>query len=258
MLSTGETKVTMGEKLLSTVEAAHFLRVSPASVRRWSDSGLLPSRRIGRKRERRFTERDLEKFLTPGSSAPPARQDAFYRDVFVGGTRVPVHGHLAIFYNSDGARLRLSVPFLRDGLRLGQPCFLAAGGDEQKAFLDALGREPGVDVKAAIRDGSIRLLTGPGADAEAALAFWEQAMSSAVAAGPTLIRVVGDMVSVRTVFPSDQEVISYEVAYNGIAKRFPSVTLCQYDVRAFDGSTVFRALRAHPDLYNLGVASFLI
>jgi hypothetical protein len=51
--------------------------------------------------------------------------------------------------------------------------------------------------------------------------------------------------------------IRYEVAFNGIAKRFPTVTLCQYDVRSFDGEMVFRAIRAHPDLYDLSLASFL-
>jgi len=70
--------------------------------------------------------------------------------------------------------------------------------------------------------------------------------------------VVGEMVSERTVFPSDDEMISYEVAYNLIAKRFPTVTLCQYDVRSFGGETVFDALQAHPDLYDLGLASFLV
>ncbi len=83
-------------------------------------------------------------------------------------------------------------------------------------------------------------------------------MSEALAGGPTLIRVVGEMVSERTVFPTDHEMIKYEIAYNLIAKRFPTVTLCQYDVRVFVGETIFHALRAHPDLYELGLASFLI
>jgi len=52
--------------------------------------------------------------------------------------------------------------------------------------------------------------------------------------------------------------IKYEIAYNLIAKRFPTVTLCQYDVRVFGGETIFDALRSHPDLYELGLASFLI
>jgi hypothetical protein len=51
--------------------------------------------------------------------------------------------------------------------------------------------------------------------------------------------------------------IRYEVAYNMLAKRFPTVTLCHYDVRAFDGETIFQAIRAHPDLFSLHQGSFL-
>lgn len=245
----------MSERLLNTAEAALVLRVSQASVRRWSDSGLLEARRIGRRRERRFRQRDLENFLTPGSSVTPIRQD---RDVHVGGTRVPVNGHLATFYDSDEGRLRLTIPFLRDGLLHGQRCFLAAEGELRGAYIEALRHQNGIDVDAAIQDGSLRIVAGPGTDVDAALEFWRQSMSDALAGGPTLIRVVGEMASERTLFPTDDEMIKYEVAYNLIAKRFPTVTLCQYDVRVFGGETIFDALRAHPDLYELGLASFLI
>jgi len=44
------------ERLLTTREAATFLKVSEASIRRWTDSGLLPARRVGRRRARRLRE----------------------------------------------------------------------------------------------------------------------------------------------------------------------------------------------------------
>src|SRR2546428_9587207 len=51
--STGMVVKYSTERLLNTAEAARFLRVSQASIRRWSDSGLLAARRVGRRRERR-------------------------------------------------------------------------------------------------------------------------------------------------------------------------------------------------------------
>lgn len=246
----------MSERLLNTAEAALYLRVSQASVRRWSDSGLLQARRVGRRRERRFTEADLKRFLLPASKARTATQDA-QGMVFVGGTAVPVHGHVATFYNSDEGRLRLTIPFFREGLQRGQPCFLAASGDVLDGYMSALRKEEGVDVDSAVRSGMFVTADGPGESVEAALAFWERVMSRALATGPTLIRVVGEMVSERKVFSSEAEMMRYEVAFNGIAKRFPTVTLCQYDARAFWGEVLFQALRAHPDLYTLGIASFV-
>jgi len=113
--------------LLNTKEAARFLRVSEASIRRWSDSGLLPAQRVGRRRERRFAQPDLVAFLgkPSGDSQPAATETS---SVNVGGASVPLRTHLAPIYSTDLGGLRLSVPFLADGLRAGQPCFLAATG----------------------------------------------------------------------------------------------------------------------------------
>ena len=257
ILSVRDTKVTMSNKLLNTAEAARFLRVSQASVRRWSDSGLLHARRVGRRRERRFTEMDLSRFLVPASAALKATQGGVPNEVFIGGTAVPVYGHIATFYSSDAGRLRLTVPFLQEGLLQGQPCFLAAGGNVLDAYVTALRDAEGVDFDAAVRSGMIVIVGGPGANVDAALAFWERVLSKALSAGPTLMRVVGEMVSERTLFTSDDEMIGYEIAFNVIAKRFPTVTLCQYDARAFPGAVLLNALRAHPDLYTVGIASFL-
>src|SRR5213593_4341976 len=99
------------EQLLNTAEAARFLRVSQASIRRWSDSGLLAARRVGRRRERRFSESDLEAFMQrPESGA--ARTPV----VSIGGVPVATPAHLATLYSTDAGGLRLTVPFLADGL----------------------------------------------------------------------------------------------------------------------------------------------
>jgi excisionase family DNA binding protein len=251
------SKVQTSIRLLNTKEAAGFLRVSEASIRRWGDAGLLPARRVGRRRERRFTETDLIAFLGIADTVPGARTPALQTTVNVGGVPVPLHGHLCTFYNSDSGRLRLTVPFFADGLRAGQPCFLAAAGEALDAHLEALRREPRVDIDAAIRAGQFVTVPGPGATVDESLGFWEQAWWRALASGPTILRVVGEMASERHGFSSDAEMLRYEVAFNTLARRFPTVTLCQYDVREFDGEVVFQAIKSHPDLLNLHLGSFL-
>jgi len=248
----------MSDKLLNTAEAARFLRVSQASVRRWSDSGLLRARRVGRRHERRFTEADLKGFLSPGRTTTAERTTSIGNGLFIGGTFVPLHSHLATFYNSDEGRLRLTIPFFREGLTSGQPCFLVADGDVLNAYLEALQSQDGIDINQAIRDQRFTTTPAPGSSVESALRFWEQVLTSSLATGPALLRVVGEMRSARKEFDSDDEMIEFEVAFNMIAKRLPTVALCQYDVREFDGDTIFRAIRAHTDLYEIPLGTFLI
>ena len=170
----------MSDKLLNTAEAAKFLRVSQASVRRWSDSGLLQARRVGRRGERRFREADLTGFLSRGDSSAPPRHAAGPDGVLIGGTHVPPRSHLATFYNSDDSRLRLTIPFLRDGLASGQPCFLIAEGEVLNAYLESLHGQDGIDVDAALRDHRLLTAPGPGNTVEGALHFWEQVLTRAL------------------------------------------------------------------------------
>jgi transcriptional repressor of dcmA and dcmR len=249
--------VTIAEKLLNTKEAAGFLRVSEASIRRWSDAGLLPARRIGRRRERRFREADLVRFLGTTGGDAGSQTQAVPASINVGGVPLALHTHLATLYDSDPGRLRLTVPFFADGLRAGQPCYLAASGDVLDAYVEALGKEPGVDLDAAIEEGRFTVIAGPGTSVEGAVTFWEQAFWRALADGPSVLRVVGEMKCELHAFSSEAEMMRYEVAFNMLARRFPTVTLCQYDVREFGGEVVFQAIKAHPDLYSVHMGSFL-
>ena len=227
--------------MLNTAEAARFLRVSQASIRRWADSGRLPASRVGGRRERRFKESDLVAFMDR-SAAP--REDR----VNIGGSQVSVPGHLASFYSSDEGRLRLSIPFLAEGLRHRQPCILVAQGPMVSRYTAALNISPG--------DGFSALEFG-GGTAAAAIAEWERRLSELVAGGATVIRVVGEMSSEREMFDSEEEMLRYEEAFDLMSRRYPVAVICQYDARAFSGATLVRALKAHPDLFDLRLGSFL-
>lgn len=50
---------------------------------------------------------------------------------------------------------------------------------------------------------------------------------------------------------SAEGLLEYEAGYEeSIAKRFPLVTLCQYDVREFSSVTVLHALKLHRDTFR--------
>jgi excisionase family DNA binding protein len=242
--------------LLNTNEAARFLRVSEASIRRWSDSGMLPAQRVGRRRERRFAQSDLVKFLgkPSGDSRPAATESSA---VNVGGASVPLRTHVAPIYSTDLGGLRLSVPFLAEGLRAGQPCFLAATGPVLDRCARALTEDQAIDFAAARDSGRLTIASWPGATVAQAIAGWERVFGKALAGGPTVLRVVGEMACERSMFASDAEMMAYEEAYEVMCRRFPLVTLCQYDAREFDGEIMLRALKSHPDMFEQHLGGFL-
>src|SRR5207253_2952812 len=210
----------------------------------------------GRRRVRRCAPEELVRFRTREAAPAPARhrQDS----VAIGALRLPLHSHLATFYDSDASRLRLTAPFLRDGLLAGEPCFLVASGEVQAVYLRALDQEAGGSVQRAIQQGLLSILPGVGPRVEDALAVWEEGFWRAVNGGARLLRVVGEMESERQVFESDAEMIAYEFAVNALTERFPCVVLCQYDVRRFDGTTILGALKAHPDLLENRLADCVL
>jgi transcriptional repressor of dcmA and dcmR len=245
-----------GEGLLNTREAARFLRVSEASIRRWSDSGLLPAQRVGRRRERRFAQRDLVAFLGQTSSqTPPATERP--SSVNVGGQRIPLRSHLAPIYSTDAGSLRLSIPFLADGVRAGQHCFLVAIGAALEQYADALTEEQGIDLVAAKDSGRFTVVGWPGATVAEVIANWEQLFGEALGRGPTVLRIVGEMASEREMFASEADMMAYEEAYELMARRYPAVTLCQYDARKFSGEMMLRVLKVHPDMFSLHLGGFL-
>lgn len=50
-------------ELLSSNDAAELLGVHPNTVRRWSNAGIIPAYRVGKRLDRRFRRTDLQKFL---------------------------------------------------------------------------------------------------------------------------------------------------------------------------------------------------
>ena len=237
------------ERLLNTAEAARFLRVSQASIRRWSDSGLLAVRRVGRRRERRFSESDLQAFMQQPATA---RAAADASTVNVGGERVGVPAHLATLYSTDAGGLRLTLPFLAEGLRRREPCFLVATGAELRRYTDALG-----DLEEASENGLFNVVSFQDGTAAGAITEWEAYLAGGLTNRPTVIRIIGEMASEREMFVSEEEMLRYEEAFEVMCRRYPVVVICQYDVRRFDGIALLRALKAHPDLFGFRLGTFL-
>lgn len=72
---TGQTQMKqVAVELLTTAQAARLLNVHPNTVRNWADSALLPSYRIGPRRDRRFRRVDVESLLTEDNRTAESAQ----------------------------------------------------------------------------------------------------------------------------------------------------------------------------------------
>lgn len=247
------------ENLLNIKQAASFLGASEISLRRWSDAGKLHCVRIGGRRERRFYLSDLRAFLQQDSIwTDTARMDHHKHGshILLEGMAIDHGQHLCSFYETDAGRLKLAIPFLLGGLQTEDRCYLVAAHGVQTHILDTL-RELSLDVDRAISQNQLICMDGL-ASGKAMLAYFEQAFLTAGKNGIQGMRVLGDMAWVLSKNISIAQLQTFEMQYNaGLGKRFPVVSLCQYDARLFSGSGVLGALKCHDDLFDYPLAHFL-
>jgi transcriptional repressor of dcmA and dcmR len=246
----------MSDKLLNTREAARFLRASEASLRRWADAGLLPASRVGRRRARRFKEDDLLRFMGPEHGGPSPATTGLARAVPLAGMAITLGSHLGSFYTTDAGRLRLGLPFLRDGIQAAQACVLFALPDVREQYVRALQRE-GIDVEAAKRSGLLTMLTVASLSPDEFIALLEGTFIDITRQRPGPFRFLGEPVAGLAAVQSVKAFLNFEHQCGALAKRFPMVMLCAYDAREFDGTTILECLKLHHDTFAYELGYFL-
>lgn len=60
--------VRLPEKMFTTTEVARVFRVHPNTVRHWANQGILRPVRLGPRRDRRFTQEELARFIKEGEN----------------------------------------------------------------------------------------------------------------------------------------------------------------------------------------------
>jgi hypothetical protein len=135
---------------------------------------------------------------------------------------------------------------------------LIATGEVLDRYIEALQKDVKAELTEARRSGLFATAPAPGRTVEEALAFWDEKIGVAVSTfGPTIVRIVGDMACVKASFATVHEMLIFERQVGGNLKRSPSVAMCQYDVREFDGPSLLEAMKAHPDVSDLGLVKFI-
>ena len=62
------TGMEVPQRMLTVAEVAYLLHVHPNTVRLWSDRGLLKTYRLGGRQDRRFSQEDINRFLSESGS----------------------------------------------------------------------------------------------------------------------------------------------------------------------------------------------
>ena len=241
--------------LLDINEAAQLLSVSEASLRRWTNSGLLPCLRIGRRRERRFRREDLLAFMEQPAVTHRSPQTGSHRTAALtarpldGSITLTQGGHLCGLFANDLGRATLAVRFILDGLQEGSMVYVVASTRSIRNLTRYLkGKRP--SLQRDIAAGRLLFCEYQKSPRAQIKDFETQLNKAAAALGVQSFRVFGDTWEMRKKVTA-QKFAEYEEAYDQlIARRYPVVTLCGYDVRRFSGEGVLDALKAHRDTFR--------
>ncbi|MDT8379951.1 MAG: MEDS domain-containing protein [Desulfotignum sp.] len=243
------------EKLLNVRQAAALLNVSQMTVRRWTNDGLLPCFRIGKKRERRFSEPNLLAFIAgrtddpsavnhprdtitaaPAPNRPAGRTDGValgFADL-----HVPDGSHLTHLYLDRAEALGIQGFFVRQGLNTGETVVVVAPADRRDTLLVTLDRD-GIPVRDLIRQN--RLIHDTGRQTPEQMTAL---ISGASASAGTGFRLVGDMVWATAAGWSLEQIKTLEESTN--TRLAPGLLfLCQYSLTEFSGAHTMMALETH-------------
>ena len=240
------------DELLDIEQAAKFLNVSETSLRRWTNAGRLACLRVGRRRERRFRRVDLLAFMEDqpagGEAGAPRSSSSHPPHTVIDGIAYHLGAHLCGLFATELGRIKQVLGFLEDGLRPGTVCFYLAPPQAQAEALDQI-QKSRPSLRADIASG--RLVLGKYIPSlEGQLEYWDKSMRAAMLAGAQQFRIIGDPRGLAAT-DSDKALFEYEAEYDEvIARRFPLVTLCQYDVREFSGVTLLNTLKLHRDAFR--------
>jgi len=168
----------------------------------------------------------------------------------IGGWRVPMHSHISYLWTNP-AEFAEMAGFLEEGLRDQDHCLLVGTREIVGRIVQLLG-ERGLDVEALRAAGRVIVLKGARTP-EALLARYAAELGRAVAAGAPMVRLLGVPAWGDAEWPTDPALLSVESSVSDLARRFPAVIMCGYDLRSLPWTTVDRAgLRTHPLLFAGG------
>jgi hypothetical protein len=168
------------------------------------------------------------------------------------GSSLEQYRHVCAFFRSADEEYATLMPFICDGIGLGERAFHVLGPAYREEHLDQL-RKAGVDVDETQRRGQLEVTTpaetylrGGHFDKDAMLALIQSALQAGIDLGFPLTRLIAHAETVLGDGPSRSVWVEYEMQLNEVLPRFEDPVICAYDANLLDGALAFDILRTHP------------
>jgi hypothetical protein len=176
------------------------------------------------------------------------------RHVCLGFTdeRYPEGTHICYLYNDDDERRRIMSLFARHALLEGERLDYVADVPDRADFPRVLAElgllRPPHDLSGHVELATTRDGYFPeGAfDPDATLARIREHYREAMASGLSGARITGEMAWALRGVPGSERLVEFESRINELVRETPSTVMCQYDLREFDGATMFEVMSVHP------------
>lgn len=166
--------------------------------------------------------------------------------------RYPEGTHICYLYNSDEERRRILPLFARQAL-LENEAFGYLADVATHAELPGAAAELDLAATIARAAGQVRLLTTREGyypeghfEPDGMLARLRAQYTQARAAGLAGARFAGEMDWALRGIPGAEHIIECESRINDLVRESPITVMCQYDLRRFDGATMFDVMNVHP------------
>ena len=251
--------------LLTITEAAAFLNVSKATIRRWTDDGRLACMRIGARKERRFRHDNLVELITK-----PELKQAVSDAAEAHASAVPLSnpGHQCIVSNStdeEWATMGLAIlAALKDGSQV-----LVVESSDRRRRLEGLLQENGLslgDLQASHVLQCVSIEDSYYLSGEflwdRAIAFIESSVLAAKARGFEKILIIGANAgqAESDVQRYADEMKKYELGLDEMLLRHPGASvLCPYTASEISAQLMIQGFLTHPQMciYTTPVSGFL-
>jgi anti-sigma regulatory factor (Ser/Thr protein kinase) len=153
-------------------------------------------------------------------------------------------GHFALMYRGESGFLAEAVPFIRAGVRAGEPVMVAVAPDRIETLRQALGEDAG-----AVRFANMRVM---GANPARIIPAWAEFLEEASPDGRP-VRGIGEPIWAARTADEMAECERHEALLNLVLAQHPQMQLmCPYDLSSLDRSRLEAGFRTHPQIYERG------